>query len=96
MSIHEIQAERIRGDLLELLRHETPVADDTLHSALRHLKGRAASPDQVKAALRWLERQGLVTIEAFDELLSATITGTGLSWLAREIYLDGIVRRSAG
>lgn len=92
MSLAEIKMKHLRGALLELLRDGTKAGDSTLTSAVQQLKGVQATRDQVKAALRWLEGQGYVSIESVGEYLVAQLRTAGLDYLEGRSADDGIQR----
>lgn len=93
MSLAEIRNQHIRGALLGLLRDGTRANDSVLDDALDQIKGVQASRDQVRTQLRWLEQQGLVTVEDVGGYLVARITQQGRDFEDGSVHIDGIKRR---
>ena len=92
MSLAEIQNQQARGAILGLLKDGTNANDGALHYGLTRLKGINVSRDQVRAALRWLEEQELISLDAVGEFLLARIAERGENYNAGQIVVDGIVR----
>lgn len=57
--------------------------------------GHAASRDQVKTDLRWLEEQGLVQVQDIASVLVATATERGLDVAAGRATVPGVKRPGA-
>ena len=92
MSLIDIEMKRLRGVLLELLRDGTKVSDDTLTAVAQEQEARQATRDQVRGALRWLEAQGYVSIDAVGKYLVARIRDAGVNYLEGRSVDDGIRR----
>jgi Fe2+ or Zn2+ uptake regulation protein len=54
------------------------------------------SRDQVRTHVRWLQEQGLVTVEILGRTLNATITQYGIDVAKGEAFIDGVKRPSPG
>lgn len=66
-----------------------------LHSALASW-GHDPSRDQVRGELRWLEEQGLITVEDIaNGVLLATLAERGQDVAAGRAYVDGVKRPGA-
>lgn len=67
-----------------------------LHSVLNQW-GHDPSRDQVKTELRWLQEQGLVTVEEIGDgaVLLATLTERGMDVQAGRARVDGVKRPGA-
>ncbi len=63
--------------------------ESLLQTALE-LFGHHAGRDKVRTELRWLEEQGLVTIEAVAGILVATLTGRGADVAEGRSRIDGV------
>ncbi|MEM7046979.1 MAG: ArsR family transcriptional regulator [Pseudomonadota bacterium] len=94
MSLAEIRMAHIRGALIGLLCEGTKANDSVLHDAVTALRAVTCSRDQVRAALRWLEEQGLISIEKVGDYLVAQISQRGIDFEEGRIVLDGIKRRA--
>ncbi|TDK65991.1 VpaChn25_0724 family phage protein [Sapientia aquatica] len=57
--------------------------------------GHAITRDQVKTELRWLEEQGLVTIEDLDAVLVATLTERGTDAARGRSQVPGVAKPGA-
>lgn len=57
--------------------------------------GHAVSRDQVKTELRWLEEQGLVTVEDLDTVFVATLTERGQDVANGRTMVPGVKRPGA-
>ena len=58
--------------------------------------GHAPSRDQIKSELRWLEEQGLVTVEDIETVLVARLTERGADVAAGRAVVPGVKRPGAG
>lgn len=58
--------------------------------------GHAPSRDQIKSELRWLEEQGLVTVEDIETVLVARLTERGSDVAAGRAIVPGVKRPGAG
>ena len=58
--------------------------------------GHSPSRDKVKTELRWLEEQGLVTVENIETVLVARLTERGGDVSAGRAIVDGVKRPGAG
>jgi hypothetical protein len=65
-----------------------------LHGGLVQV-GHNPSRDQVKTEIRWLEEQGLVTVEEVFDLLVARITERGADLVAARITVPGVKKPGA-
>jgi len=58
--------------------------------------GHSVSRDKVRTELRWLEEQGLVTINEVAAILVATLTGRGADVAKGLAVVDGVKRPRPG
>ena len=65
--------------------------ESMLHSVLG-LYGHAVSRDQVRTQIRWLEEQGLVTVEDVAGILVARLSGRGEDVANGSAVVDGVKR----
>ena len=65
-----------------------------LHGLLQRY-GHNPSRDQVKTELRWLEEQGLVTIDDISDVLIARITERGTDVAAARVVVPGVKKPGA-
>ena len=66
-----------------------------LYAALTQF-GHTPSRDQIKSELRWLEEQGLVTVEDIETVLVARLTERGADVAVGRAVTPGVKRPSAG
>lgn len=92
MSLSEIRNKYARGAVLELLKDGTKANDDVLHGAVVSTKALQVDRDQVRNAVRWLERQGYVSVEEVGPYLVAQIRQAGRDFLDGHTADDGIQR----
>lgn len=95
-ALNEAWRQHLRLAMLKLLDQAPGCStnDSVLTDALRGV-GFAASRDQVKAELAWLDEQGLARVEALDRLQVATLTGRGQDVAAGAATVPGVKRPSA-
>ena len=93
MSLADIRNRHARGAILGLLKDGTRANDSVLHDGLTLLGGVDVSRDQVRAALRWLNEQGLASLETVEGYLVARITARGQDFNHGRIAVDGVKRR---
>lgn len=88
--------EDMRLVLLRLLC-EMPAyrANSSVLAGMLHRLGHAPSRDQVKTELRWLEEQGLLTLEEAESVLVATLTERGQDVAERRAVVPGVARPRA-
>jgi len=65
-----------------------------LHGALGQV-GHNPSRDQIKSEIRWLEEQGLLTVEPVFDLLVARITERGADVVAARTLVPGVKKPGA-
>lgn len=93
MEFGELLTEERRLVILRVLDSAGPSNDSVLTTGVAHV-GVPSSRDQVRTAMRWLEEQGLLTIEALDDgrVLKAAITERGLDVAAGRARVPGVKR----
>jgi Fe2+ or Zn2+ uptake regulation protein len=67
------------------------ILDDILATWSHHI-----SRDQVRTHVRWLEEQGLVTVEVLGRTLNAKLTQRGMDVAQGKAFVDGVKRPSPG
>ena len=87
-----IQADR-RLNVLEVLHQDADYShnEHILKSVLESL-GHGISTDLVRTELRWLEEQGLVSVEDIGSVLVARLTERGVDVALGRSRVDGIAR----
>lgn len=98
MSFANAVREHLRAVLLGILE-DLPgyAANDAILADLARSKGVVNSIDVVRTEVRWLEEQGLVTVEDFaGELLVATLTRRGLEVATGIARVPGVARALPG
>lgn len=89
--------EYLREHLLIVLRDmDGYSANDAILTDLVRARGIVNSVDVVRTELAWLEEQGLVTVERFDELAVATITRRGVDVANGAARVPGVHRPLPG
>ena len=99
MSTHNFSTHLTEDRRLVLLRllAELPVYranSSVLNMALERF-GHATTRDQVRTELRWLEEQGLVSVEDMGPVLVATATERGLDVARGRAVVPGVARPGA-
>jgi Fe2+ or Zn2+ uptake regulation protein len=69
--------------------------ESVLQTFLRKI-GHSVSRDKVRTELRWLEEQGLVSINEVLGVLVATLTGRGVDVVKGMAVVDGVKRPRPG
>lgn len=95
-ALNQAWREHLRLAILKLLDQAAGYSanDSVLTDAVRAV-GFAASRDQVRTELTWLGEQDLVTCEALDRLMVATLTGRGQDVASGAASAPGVKRPSA-
>lgn len=70
-------------------------ANSSVVAGLMDQFGHSVTRDQIKTELRWLEEQGLVTIDQAGSVLVATLTERGQDVAEGRAVVDGIARPRA-
>ena len=70
-------------------------ANSSVVAGLMDQFGHSVTRDQIKTELRWLEEQGMVTIEQAGSVLVATLTERGQDVAEGRAVVDGIARPRA-
>ncbi len=89
----DLKTSDLRLVILRLLSEDPGYAtnDSILREAVVGF-GHTVSRDKVKTELRWLEEQGLVTIDAVATVLIATLTNRGADVATGAARVDGVKR----
>ena len=99
MSTRNFSAHLTEDRRLVLLRllAELPVyrANSSVLNVALERFGHATTRDQVRTELRWLEEQGLVSIEDMGPVLVATATERGLDVARGRAVVPGVARPGA-
>lgn len=93
MEYAELLAEERRLVVLRVLDTAGTANDSVLTTAIVHI-GVPSTRDQVRTAMRWLEEQGLVEIEALEggRVLKALLTERGLEVAQGRALCPGVKR----
>lgn len=96
MSFSEYLRKDVRLVLLRILA-EMPGyrANSSVLSNLLDQFGHSVTRDQVKTELRWLQEQGLVSIEDAGSVLVATLQERGQDVASGRAVVDGVARPRA-
>lgn len=70
-------------------------ANSSVLANMLHRFGHAVTRDQAKTELRWLEEQGLLTIEEAGSVLVATLTERGQDVAEGRARVEGVARPRA-
>ena len=93
MSYNQLIAKAVRLALLQILEQDPSYShnEHILQSLLEHL-GHSLSSDRVRTELRWLEEQGLLSIEDLQGILIARLNQRGVDVALGRGRIDGIAR----
>lgn len=96
MSFSDYLRKDVRLVMLRVLS-ETPAfrANSSVMANLLHQFGHSVTRDQVKTELRWLEEQGLLSLEEAGSVLVATLQERGQDVAEGRSIIDGIARPRA-
>lgn len=91
----DLKTSDLRLVVLRLLSEDAGYAlnDSILRDALGAF-GHTASRDKVRTELRWLEEQGLVSIQVVASVMVAKLTARGADVAAGSARVDGVKRPS--
>lgn len=94
MSYNQLMAKSVRLAILQILEQDAGYShnDDLLQSALEGTRGHSLSADRVRSELRWLEEQGLLTIDVVPPFLVARVNQRGVDVALGRSRIDGIAR----
>ncbi|MFM5095801.1 VpaChn25_0724 family phage protein [Aeromonas rivipollensis] len=77
--------------ILRSLREMTGYsANDSILDSCLEAYGHSISRDAVRTQMRWLEEQGLITVEKVGETLVAKLTGRGDDVATGQAVVDGV------
>jgi hypothetical protein len=91
MMFADLKAKDMRLAMLRCMAEDAGYAinESILQSALE-MFGHHASRDNVRTEMRWLEEQGLITIETVAGILVAKLTGRGVDMAEGRCKIDGV------
>lgn len=95
MNFNQLRTRQIRAEIVQLLENSDGyVESEGLLQAALGLRGLQVSIDKVKTELRWLEEQGLLTVDLADSdiALVARITSRGVDVALGRARIDGVAR----
>lgn len=91
MSFKEMITSDKRLVILRSLREMTGYkANDSILDSCLETFGHSVSRDEVRTHMRWLEEQGLITVEKVGETLVAKLTGRGDDVATGQAVVDGV------
>ncbi|MGL5813490.1 MAG: VpaChn25_0724 family phage protein [Aeromonas sp.] len=91
MSFKEMITSDKRLVILRSLREMTGYkANDSILDSCLETFGHSVSRDEVRTHMRWLEEQGLITVEKVGETLVAKLTGRGGDVATGKSMVDGV------
>ena len=90
-SMKEVVVQDQRLLILRSLREMTGYsANDSILDSCLEAYGHSISRDAVRTQMRWLEEQGLITVERVGETLVAKLTGRGDDVATGQAVVDGV------
>lgn len=91
MSFKEMITSDKRLVILRSLREMTGYkANDSILDSCLETFGHSVSRDEVRTHMRWLEEQGLISVEKVGETLVAKLTGRGDDVATGQAVVDGV------
>ena len=88
----QLVTEDMRLVMLRAIAEEGHSLNESMLADVLELFGHSVSRDQVRTQMRWLEEQGLVTIEGVAGILVAHITNRGCDCADGKCRIDGVKR----
>lgn len=90
---NQLVTENIRLAILQVLEQDADYShnQNILQMILQSL-GHSVSVDRIRTELRWLEEQGMITVDAIGDLLVAKLNQRGLDISKGRGKVDGIAR----
>lgn len=92
MNFNELKRSDMRLVMLRSIADDGYSLNESLIQTVLELYGHTATRDQVRTQMRWLEEQGLVSIDDIAGILVAKLTGRGADVASGKATVDGIKR----
>ncbi|REL32526.1 VpaChn25_0724 family phage protein [Thalassotalea euphylliae] len=95
MALQDIKNQHHRLSILRALEALGYRSNDSMIQDTCEAFHNIMSRDQVRTNLRWLEEQGLVTVDTVHDIMNATLTSRGQDVAHGKSFVDGVKRPSA-
>lgn len=92
LQFRQLLTEDMRLVMLRSIVDDGYSLNESLLQSVLEIYGHHVSRDRVRTELRWLEEQGLVTIEDVTGILVAKLTGRGTDAACGRVRVDGVKR----
>lgn len=90
MMFAELIAKDIRLVILRCMAEDGYSLNESILQSALEMFGHNVSRDRVRTEMRWLEEQGLITIEDVAGVLVGKLTGRGADIAAGRCRIDGV------
>ncbi|BBO73452.1 hypothetical protein DSCW_08690 [Desulfosarcina widdelii] len=92
MNFKELTRNDMRLAMLRSIQDDGYALNESVLQSVLKLYGHNVSRDQVRTQIRWLEEQGLVSVEDVSGILVAKLTGRGVDVANGSAVVDGVKR----
>jgi len=92
VNFKELTRSDMRLAMLRSIQDDGYALNESVLQSVLKLYGHNVSRDQVRTQIRWLEEQGLVSVEDVSGILVAQLTGRGMDVANGCAVVDGVKR----
>lgn len=90
MMFAELKTRDMRLVMLRSMADDGNSLNESMLQSVLELFGHTVSRDKIRTEMRWLEEQGLITIETVAEVLVGRLTGRGADAAQGRCKIDGV------
>ena len=92
MTFAELKQSDMRIVMLRSIKDDGYSLNESILQSVLEMYGHSVTRDQVRTQMRWLEEQGLLTIEDIAGTLVGQLTGRGVDVADGRARVDGVKR----
>ena len=92
LSFSKLKTEDMRLVILRSIADDGYSLNESMLQEVLGWYGHTVTRDRVRTEMRWLEEQGLVTVDDFAGILVAKLTGRGMDTACGRAHVDGVKR----
>ena len=92
MNFADLRTSDMRLVMLRSIKDDGYSLNESMLRDVLEMYGHSVTRDKVRTEMRWLEEQGLVTVEDVSGILVAKLTGRGCDVACGSARIDGVKR----